>query len=74
MDIKKTFWETIRTLRKGKKISQEWLAEKSWLHRTYIGNIERGEKNLSLENIAILASALEVEIKDLFPHTGKHDS
>ncbi len=66
MDIKKTFWETIRTLRKGKKISQEWLAEKSWLHRTYIGNIERWEKNLSLENIAILANALEVEIKDLF--------
>lgn len=66
MDIKKTFWETIRTLRKGKKISQEWLAEKSWLHRTYIGNIERWEKNLSLENIAILANALEIEIKDLF--------
>lgn len=66
MDIKKSFWETIRALRKERKISQEWLAEKSWLHRTYIGNVERWEKNISLENIAILAIALEVEIKDLF--------
>ncbi|MFO0763682.1 MAG: helix-turn-helix transcriptional regulator [Candidatus Gracilibacteria bacterium] len=66
MDIKKSFGETIRALRKERKISQEGLAEKSGLHRTYIGNVERGEKNISLENIAILAIALEVEIKDLF--------
>lgn len=68
------FWETIRALRKEKKISQEWLAEKSWLHRTYIGNVERWEKNISLENIAILAIALEVEVKDLFPLLDKYDS
>jgi transcriptional regulator with XRE-family HTH domain len=74
MDIKKSFWETIRALRKERKISQEWLAEKSWLHRTYIGNVERWEKNISLENIAILAIALEVEVKDLFPLLDRYDS
>ncbi|MDD2515900.1 MAG: XRE family transcriptional regulator, partial [Candidatus Gracilibacteria bacterium] len=41
-------------------------ASKCKLHRTYIGIIERGEKNVCLENIEILANALEVEIKELF--------
>ncbi len=39
---------------------------KSKLHRTYIGNVERGEKNISLENIEKIAKALEIDIKDLF--------
>lgn len=66
MDIKIQFWQRIRELRKKLWLSQEELAEKCKLHRTYIGIIERGEKNPCLENIEILAKSLGVEIKDLF--------
>lgn len=66
MDIKAKFWQRVRELRKKLWLSQEELASKCKLHRTYIWIIERWEKNVCLENIEILANALEVEIKDLF--------
>jgi len=66
MDIKNKFWKNIRELRKNLWLSQEKLASKCKLHRTYIWNIERGEKNIALENIEKLAKALNVKIKDLF--------
>jgi len=66
MNIRKSFWLKIRELRKERELSQEKLAEKCKLHRTYIGMIERGEKNICLENIEILAEALWVKVKDLF--------
>lgn len=47
-------------------LSQEALAEKAGVHRTYIGMIERAEKNITLENIEKIAKALELKIKDLF--------
>lgn len=66
MDIKKQFGDRVRELRTEKKLSQEALANKCKLHRTYIGNVERGEKNISLENIEKIAKALEVKVSDLF--------
>ena len=66
MTIQEKFWEKIRELRKKLWISQEKLASICWLHRTYIWNVERWEKNISLENIAKIAKALNVKIKDLF--------
>lgn len=66
MDIKKKLGAKIRELRKERWSSQEEFASKCKLHRTYIGIVERGEKNLSLENIEKMAKVLEVEIKDLF--------
>lgn len=66
MDIKAKFWQRARELRKKLWLSQEELASKCKLHRTYIWIIERWEKNVCLENIEILANALDVEIKDLF--------
>lgn len=66
MDIKAKFWQRVRELRKKLWLSQEELASKCKLHRTYIWIIERWEKNICLENIEILANVLEVEIKDLF--------
>ena len=59
------FGERIRDLRKEKNLSQEELADKALLHRTYIGMIERAEKNLTLTNIEKIAKALGVEIIDL---------
>ncbi|UZO80653.1 helix-turn-helix transcriptional regulator [Aquimarina sp. ERC-38] len=64
--ILKQFGNKIRELRKQKKISQEELADKAKLHRTYIGMIERAEKNITLINIDKIAKALEIEIKNLF--------
>jgi len=59
------FGERVREIRKEKGFSQEELAHKADLHRTYIGMIERAEKNITLINIDKIAKALEVEIKEL---------
>ena len=58
------FGEMVRKIRKEKEISQEELAHKANLHRTYIGMIERAEKNITLINIQKVARALEKNIKD----------
>lgn len=59
------FGDKVRELRKEKGLSQEELSFKADLHRTYIGMIERAEKNITLINIEKIAKALNVEIKDL---------
>lgn len=56
----------VRNLRQELGVSQEKLAEACGLHRTYIGAVERGERNISLLNIVILARALKVKPADLF--------
>ena len=63
--ILKKFGDRVRDLRKQLNLSQEDLAEKAGLHRTYIGMIERAEKNITLINIEKIANALEVNIKEL---------
>ena len=60
------FGKKIREIRKEQEISQEELAHKANLHRTYIGMIERAEKNITLINIQKVAKALEKNIKELF--------
>jgi len=59
------FGERVREIRKEKGLSQEELAHKADLHRTYIGMIERAEKNITLINIEKIANALEVNLKEL---------
>jgi transcriptional regulator with XRE-family HTH domain len=63
---KSLFGTAIRALREERGYSQEELAERASLHRNYIGGVERGERNVGLENIAKLARALSVRTKDLF--------
>ena len=65
-DILIKFGERVRDLRKKQGISQEQLAHIADLHRTYIGMIERAEKNITLVNICKIAFALNVDIKELF--------
>ena len=60
------FGKKVREIRVKQNLSQEKLATKAGVHRTYIGMIERAEKNITLENIEKLAKALEMKIKDLF--------
>jgi transcriptional regulator with XRE-family HTH domain len=66
MNIKKELWNNIKKIRKNKGMSQEQLAEKSTLHRTYISTVESWFKNISVENIQKIALALEINVKDLF--------
>lgn len=56
------FGDSVREIRKEKGLSQEELAHKADLHRTYIGMIERAEKNITLVNIEKIANALEVSL------------
>ena len=59
------FGNRVKEIRKEKGLSQEQLSFKANLHRTYIGMIERAEKNITLINIQKIANALEVEIIEL---------
>lgn len=59
------FGDRVREIRKKKGLSQEGLAHRADLHRTYIGMIERAEKNITLINIEKIANALEVGIVTL---------
>ncbi|WP_158791470.1 helix-turn-helix domain-containing protein [Granulicella sp. L60] len=64
--IKLIFGNALRALREDRGYSQEELAERAGLHRNYVGSVERGERNVALENIVKLAKALSVRTKDLF--------
>jgi transcriptional regulator with XRE-family HTH domain len=64
-DPRKRFGEHIRNLRKQAGLSQEELAVVCGLHRTYVGAVERGERNISLLNIVQFAHALRVKPGDL---------
>ncbi|KAA8996335.1 helix-turn-helix transcriptional regulator [Paenibacillus spiritus] len=58
--------ERIRTIRKEKNYTQEFLAEKANIHYTYISDIERGERNISLETLEKVVQALEISPVEVF--------
>jgi DNA-binding XRE family transcriptional regulator len=69
-NIRIRFGVAVKMRRYELKVSQEELAERAGLHRTYVGDIERGSRNVSLENIEKLAVALELSLSDLFTRCG----
>ena len=74
MDIVKVFGDNVKIYRKKLQLSQEKLAEKSHLHRTYISAIECYKRSISLENIQRIADALEIETYKLFLECDKNDN
>ncbi len=68
--IQEQFGSRVRDLRKKRGWTQEQLAEAASRHWTYIGGIERGERNITLQVVADLARALDVDIEELFRGLG----
>ncbi len=65
-EVRRRFGESVRAARLAAGMSQEALAEQAGLHRTYVGGVERGERNVSLVNITALARGLSVPPSALF--------
>lgn len=70
MEIKKAVGETIRDLRNKQALSQEDLANLTNLHRTYISSVERGKRNISIENLEKIAKALSTKISNILKNAG----
>ena len=65
-DTISVFGQRMRILRNARELSQETFADLAGLHRSYMGGVERGERNVSLVNIKKLADALEISVDKLF--------
>ena len=72
--IAEVVWGTVRALRQAAGLSQEALADACGLDRTYVGGIERGERNPSLQNISRIAIALNLSLSDLMAGVQLRDS
>ena len=73
-DVAKVIGQRIRNYRTQKGLSQEKLAELAGCHPTYIGQLERGEKNATLESVEKIASAMDISLSELFDKLGKSGS
>ena len=71
-DVLKMFGDRVREIRAQKGLSQEALAQIAKIDRTYIGGIERGERNAGLKNVHLIADALGVPVADLFREGAGH--
>lgn len=61
----KELGERVRMFRRAEGMSQEELAERTGLHRTYVGSVERGERNVSIKNLWALADSLGISVATL---------
>jgi transcriptional regulator with XRE-family HTH domain len=69
--ITKILAENIRACRQRKNISQEKLAEICKLHRTYVGSVERGERNVTLSTLEAFSTALGISVLELLTERGR---
>jgi len=70
IEVKRMFGEAIRNQRIRLHLSQEALADRAGLHRTYVSDVERGSRNISLDTIERLAGALRISVSTLFKRAG----
>lgn len=71
--IRATLAQNVRSYRKDHDLSQEELADLCELHRTYIGSVEREERNVSLSTLEVLAQALGVSVPELLTPRAEHE-
>jgi transcriptional regulator with XRE-family HTH domain len=71
-DPKRAFGTALRKFRLERGISQERLAELAGIHRTYVGDVERGTRNIAIENMVRLADALEIRLSRLIVEMEKN--
>jgi ribosome-binding protein aMBF1 (putative translation factor) len=69
-ELRKILAENIRAIRHQRRLSQEGLAEICGLHRTYVGSVERAERNVTLSTLQALATALGISVPDLLTKGG----
>lgn len=69
-DLQRRLGRNLRTVRKAKGLSQEAFADALSIHRTYVGGLERGERNVTLRTVERIAAALGVDPADLFVPCG----
>jgi len=72
--LRTTLAENVRAFRKAQSISQEELADRCQLHRTYIGSVERQERNVSLSTLEVLSEVLGVSVAELLTPKPQHDA
>lgn len=72
MELQRKFGEVVKELRLEKNLSQESLALESGIDRTYISDIEKGERNVSLQIISQLLQALQISLSDFFKKIETH--
>ncbi len=72
-ELRQTLADNVRAYRNAKRISQEELADMSNLHRTYVGSVERGERNVTLSTLETLAVALGMSVPELLTRRAKED-
>jgi transcriptional regulator with XRE-family HTH domain len=65
-DIRERFGFAVRSRREELSLTQEALADRARIHRTYLSDVERGTRNVSLVNVELLAQALEMSLSELF--------
>jgi transcriptional regulator with XRE-family HTH domain len=71
-DVRERFGDAVRARREELNLTQEDLADRAGIHRTYLSDVERGARNLSLVNIEKLAAALAVKMSELFALVEQH--
>ena len=72
-ELRQTLADNIRAYRNAKRISQEELADMCNLHRTYVGSVERGERNVTLSTLEALAVALRLSVPELLTSRASED-
>jgi transcriptional regulator with XRE-family HTH domain len=65
-DVRERFGDAVRSRREALGLTQEEFSERARIHRTYLSDVERGRRNLSLVNIEHIADALELKLSELF--------